>query len=75
MDKNRQLGNEQMHVLAEHIGSIVPEGFILLVLPFESPGSMVSYISNVERNSVIRAARELADKLENHDDFDTSSIN
>lgn len=48
-------------------------GFALIVFEFGKPG-ISNYISNAERKDMIKALREMADKLEKHQDIPPSGI-
>ncbi len=49
-------------------------GFALIVFPFYDAG-MSNYISNAEREDMIKALRETADRLESKQDFITPESN
>ncbi len=68
------MSKEVMKKLGDIIGEKIPKefGFALLVFPFHSPG-ISNYISNAQRDDMIKALRETADRLEKRQDFPTPS--
>ncbi len=71
-EKARQLTT--VEETAQHIGRMIGNamppgwGFALVTFTF-GEGGYVSYISNAEREDMVRALRECADKLESRKDF------
>jgi len=58
---------EQMRVVADLLSMQFPEmGFALIIFPFENPG-VSNYISNGDRDGMIEALRETADRLEKNE--------
>ena len=47
-------------------------GFVLLVFPLNKPGA-ANYLSNAERQSMIKALKETVERLEQHEDIPTDS--
>lgn len=65
-----------MQQMADKVKSMLPNdfGFTILVFPFNEPG-VSNYISNANREDMIKALRETADRLEQKQDFKTPENN
>lgn len=65
-----------MQEMAKRVSCLLPKdfGFAILVFPFQYPG-IANYISNANREDMIIALRECADRLENKEDFKTPENN
>lgn len=61
-----------MQQMAEKVKSMLPKDFVftILVFPLNEPG-VSNYISNANRSDMIKALREVADRLEAKQDFKT----
>lgn len=61
-----------MQQMAEKVKTMLPSdyGFTILVFPLNKPG-VANYISNAQRADMIKALREMADRLDNNQDFKT----
>ena len=71
----KRIGSEAMQSLARIIDKEVSgNGFALLVFPFGNE-KMSNYVSNAQREDMIKALRETADRLENKQDFMTPNSN
>lgn len=71
----KQIGGQQMRNLAEKIKKEIPGlGFALLVFEFHTPG-MSNYISNGQREGMIKALKETVERLEKGKDFTTPETN
>ena len=73
MEKEKTPGilrtEEILRAIAEGIKEILPGmGFALVVFKFDDP-SIGNYISNAEREGMIEALRETADRLEANQDI------
>lgn len=65
----------RMRELADHIANTIPGyGFALLVFPFHRPG-ISNYISNAQREDMIKALEETLARWKNQDDFPTPEEN
>lgn len=65
-DKMQVLAN----IISHHLNSDISEprtGFFLLTFGFHAPG-IANYISNADREAIIVALRETANRLESHQD-------
>ena len=70
-----QIGAEQMRELARLIEPRIKGlGFALFVFPFKEPG-ISNYISNADRNDMIKALKEKVKRFENMEDFPTPETN
>ena len=56
---------------AREITCTFPRGTLFTLIVFDDPG-VGQYIGNAERQDVIRALRETADRLENREDIERS---
>ena len=65
-----------MKAMADKVSAMLPEdfGFTLLVFKFNNPGES-NYISNANRQDMIKALRETADRLEKQEDYPTPEDN
>lgn len=65
-----------MQQMAEKVKAMLPSdyGFTILVFPLNKPG-VANYISNAQRADMIKALREMADRLDNNQDFKTPENN
>lgn len=70
------MSKQAMKKMAESVEKMLPKdfGFTILVFPFNNPG-VSNYISNANRNDMIKAMREAADRLESKQDFETPQNN
>lgn len=59
------VGAQQMRAMGEALREVLPKGlgFALLVFATDNPG-LANYISNCDREDMIKALRETADRLE-----------
>lgn len=65
-----------MRKLADMIKSQIPGfGFTLLVFEFGDETMMSNYISNANRQDMIKALKEMINVLEDHKDFQTPEGN
>ncbi len=74
---NNQLpGAAKMRNLAAFVTRKLPKGwgFAIVVFPFHRPG-ISNYVSNAQRQDMITALRETADRLEQRQDFRTPEEN
>jgi hypothetical protein len=74
MDKIEEISMKEMYNnLATHIENFIimfykkKLGFCLLTFPFNSP-NITNYVSNANREDMIKALRETADRLERGED-------
>ena len=75
MDDIKQIGGEQMRILAQMIQNKIPGlGFALIVFPFFESG-ISNYISNAVREDMIKALDETVARLKYKKDFMTPEIN
>ncbi|HLI94243.1 MAG TPA: hypothetical protein VKU83_11555 [Puia sp.] len=72
----QQIGAAQMRKLGKKIRNEIPVniGFCLLIFEFHKPG-IANYISNAQREDMIKSLRETADRLEKGQDFKTPEEN
>lgn len=71
----KQIGGQQMRDLADKIKKEIPGlGFALLVYEFNNPG-IANYISNGQRQDMIKAMKETIERLESNKDFTTPESN
>jgi len=65
-----------MEQMANSVLRFLPKdfGFVLLVFPFYAVG-VTNYVSNANRQDVIKALREAANSLESEQDFETPENN
>lgn len=70
------MSKQAMKKMADKVKKMLPKdfGFTILVFPFNNPG-ISNYISNANRKDMIKAMREVADRLESKQDFETSQNN
>lgn len=70
------MSKEAMGKMAESVQKMLPKdfGFMILVFPFDNPG-VSNYISNAQREDMVKALREAANRLENKEDFETPENN
>jgi len=72
---DQQIGASQMKEIASIIqNKINGLGFALLIFPFEAPG-MANYVSNAERDGMIKAFEEVLFRWKNNQDFMTPETN
>lgn len=72
---NRQIGGEQMRQLAKKIEKEIPGlGFAVLVFEFHKPG-MANYVSNAQREDMIKAMEETLKRWKSKTDFPTPETN
>ncbi len=70
------LGEQSMRNIANDVKQHVPEGFGFAVLVFpHGQGGISNYVSNSNREDMIQALRETADRLEGKQDFPTPNEN
>lgn len=71
--KGLQIDGAQMRILATIVTNNLPKGLGFCLLTFETGDSDTpsNYISNCEREDMIKALRETADRLEKNSDFKT----
>lgn len=76
MDKmSKQIGGQQMRDIASLIKKKLNGlGFALLVFEFHKPG-MTNYISNAQREDMIKALEETLLRWKNNKDFKTPETN
>lgn len=71
----KQIGGQQMRDLATIIKKEIPGlGFALFCFEFHKPG-MSNYISNAQREDMIKALKETIERLENKQDYPTPETN
>ncbi len=71
----QQISKEQIQDLGKIITQHIPNmGFCLLIYPFNQRG-MGNFLSNSNREDVIKNLRQMADHLENGTTFPTPSLN
>lgn len=72
-NKTKQIDGQQMRKLGNIIKNNIPEGLGFCILTFETGDSEVpsNYLSNCEREDMVKALRETADRLERNSDFRT----
>lgn len=70
------MSKELMIQMGDQINEKLPAGFgfALIVFPFCGPG-ISNYISSGQRNDMIKALRETADRIETNQDFKTPNAN
>jgi hypothetical protein len=70
------MSKQAMKKMAESIEKMLPKefGFTILVFPFSNP-SVANYVSNANRNDMIKALKEAAFRLEDKQDFETPENN
>jgi hypothetical protein len=67
-EKNLIELEQLMRVLAKTVTEVLPEtGFALLTFDLNKAEGIGNYISNGERGDMIKALRELAERLENNE--------
>ncbi len=68
--------NEGMKAIGGILKDILPKnyGFALLVFEYQKPG-LSNYISSANRNDMIKAFREVADRLDANRDIKTPNHN
>jgi hypothetical protein len=72
---SKQIGGAEMRRLAKKIQKEIPGlGFALLVFEFNDSG-MSNYISNAERQDMIKALEETVFRLKDEQDFPTPEFN
>ena len=66
-----------MKQMAEKVSAILPKdfGFVILVFPFGENAGTANYISNANREDMIKTLRETSDRLEYKQDFETPEDN
>lgn len=68
---SKQIGAIKMRQIAHSISKQIPGlGFALIVFEFHEPG-MGNYISNAQRDSMIKAFEEVLHRWKNNEDFET----
>lgn len=73
--ENLQKEQEQMRILAKNISRQIPRmGFALFVFEFDKPG-ISNYISNADRDSMIKALEETLERFKNNQVFITPESN
>ena len=70
------MSKEAMKKMGEGIQKMLPKdmGYALLVFPFHNAG-VSNYISNAQRDDMIKVLRETADRLEKNQTFETPDNN
>lgn len=72
---SNQVGGEKMRDLATKISKEIPGlGFCLIVYPFHERG-MSNYISNSQRDDMIKFLEETVQRLKRRSDFQTPNHN
>lgn len=73
---SKQLSGEQMRSLGQAIKEVLPKelAFALLVFPIGEPG-IANYISNANREDMIKAIEETVERLKKGQTFDTPNSN
>ena len=56
-----------MTLLAQATTSVLPQGSLFVLLVFDDPG-LAQYVSNGNRQDIIKAMKETADRLESGED-------
>ena len=71
----KQIGGQEMRDLADKIKKEIPGlGFAIFVFEFHNPG-MSNYISNGQREDMIKALKETIERLEKGHDYPTPERN
>lgn len=71
----KQIGGQEMRNLANKIKKEIPGlAFAVFVFEFNKP-AMSNYISNAQREDMIKALKETIHRLENNQDFSTPESN
>ncbi len=67
----------KMRELANHVKSEIPTGlgFCIIIFPMDTSDGIYNYISNAERESMVKALRIKADQLESGMPFKTPEGN
>lgn len=70
------MAKDAMKAMAKKVEAMLPKdfGFTILVFKFNKPGES-NYISNANREDMIKALRETADRLEKKQDYETPEDN
>lgn len=70
------MSKEVMKKMGEYVQKLLPKdfGFALIVYKFKEAG-VSNYISNGERSDMIKALREIADRLDKNQTFETPKDN
>ncbi len=77
-EKFKQVGGHEMRELANMIDEKIEGlGFALIVFPFNPDGQkgISNYISNAQREDMIKALEETLGRWKNNEDFMTPEIN
>lgn len=72
MNKDEEIVKSKMQTIAKKVNDELPEGFGFVVLSFvfDNPGQMM-YISNANRDDVVKAMEEFIQKTKNNYGNDT----
>lgn len=74
--KAHNIDGARMREIAKHISEQLPGlGFTLLIFDFGNETNMSNYISNANREDMIKALEEMVGVLKNHKDFRTPEGN
>jgi hypothetical protein len=65
-----------MQALATALNEVLPQnwGFVLLCFPFDHEPGRMNYVSNANREDVLKVMQEFIDKNNNPDDFATHNL-
>lgn len=66
-----------MRLLADLLKELLPKewGFVLLTYPFGGVKGLANYVSNAQRQDIIKFLRETANRLEKGTDYQTPNNN